>query len=109
MELIMTDLSALLTPSECALVMVDQQPGLAFGVGSIDRQVLLNNAIAVARTATVFGLPGVVSTSASKVYSGPLMPAIQAVLPNVQAIERRNNLWEDEAARAAVVKTGRRR
>jgi len=110
MELIMTDLSALLTPSECALVMVDQQAGLAFGVGSIDRQVLLNNAIALARTATVFGLPVVVSTSASKVYSGPLMPAIHGVLPNIQVIERRNmNLWEDEAARAAVVKTGRHR
>jgi nicotinamidase-related amidase len=106
----MTDIGALLTPSECALVMVDQQAGLAFGVGSVDRQVLLNNAIALARTAIVFGLPVVVSTSASKVYSGPLMPPIRAVLPNVQVIERRNmNLWEDEAARAAVVKTGRRR
>ena len=106
----MSDIGALLAPSDCALVMVDQQAGLAFGVGSIDRQVLLNNAIALARTATVFGFPVVVSTSASKVYSGPLMPAIHAVLPNVQVIERRNmNLWEDEAARAAVVKTGRRR
>jgi nicotinamidase-related amidase len=106
----MSEMHTLLTPSECTLVMVDQQAGLAFGVGSIDRQVLLNNAIALARTANVFALPVVVSTSASKVYSGPLMPAIHAVLPNVQVIERRNmNLWEDEAARAAVVKTGRRR
>jgi nicotinamidase-related amidase len=106
----MSDIHTLLTPSACTLVMVDQQAGLAFGVGSIDRQVLLNNAIALARTATVFALPVVVSTSASKVYSGPLMPAIHAVVPNVQVIERRNmNLWEDEAARAAVVKTARRR
>jgi nicotinamidase-related amidase len=106
----MSDIHTLLTPSECTLVMVDQQAGLAFGVGSIDRQVLLNNAIALARTAAAFALPVVVSTSASKVYSGPLMPAIHAVLPNAQVIERRNmNLWEDEAARAAVVKTGRRR
>ena len=38
------------------------------------------------------------------------MPAIQAVLPSVTAIERRNmNLWEDETVRAAVVETGRRR
>lgn len=106
----MSDVRTLLVPSECALVMVDQQAGLAFGVGSIDRQSLLNNVIALARTATVFNLPVIVSTSASKVYSGPLMPAIHAVLPNVAVIERRNmNLWEDDAARSAVTATGRRR
>ena len=66
----------LIEPKDCALVLVDQQAGLAFGVGSIDRQMLLNNVIALARTATVFGMPIVASTSATKVYSGPLMPAI---------------------------------
>jgi nicotinamidase-related amidase len=106
----MTQPAALLKPDECALLVIDQQAGLAFGVGSIDRQQLLNNAVAVAKTAGVFGLPVVVSTSASKVYSGPLMPVLQAVLPGVKAIERRNmNLWEDDAARDAVMATGRRR
>jgi nicotinamidase-related amidase len=106
----MTDPIPLLRPDECALLLIDLQAGLAFGVESIDRQVLLNNTIALARTAGVFGVPIVVSTSATKVYSGPLMPAIQAVLPSVTAIERRNmNLWEDETVRAAVVGTGRRR
>lgn len=106
----MSDVGTLLVPSECALVMVDQQAGLAFGVGSVDRQTLLNNVIALARTANVFNLPVIVSTSASKVYSGPLMPAIRAVLPNVPVIERRNmNLWEDDAARSAVTATDRRR
>src|SRR6266481_466242 len=43
-------------------------------------------------------------------YSGPFMPAIAKILPSVQPIERRNmNVWEDEAARAAVAATGRRR
>jgi nicotinamidase-related amidase len=100
----------LMQPEQCALLLVDQQAGLAFGVGSSDRQVLLNNTVALARTATVFKIPVIVSTSASKVYSGPLMPPIQAVLPGVQSLERRNmNLWEDEAVRAAVLKTQRRR
>ena len=106
----MTGPIPLLKPDECALLLIDLQAGLAFGVESIDRQVLLNNTVALARTAGVFGVPIVVSTSATKVYSGPLMPAIQAVLPSVTAIERRNmNLWEDETVRAAVVETGRRR
>jgi len=104
------DNASLLTPEAAALVLVDQQAGLAFAVGSVDRQVLLNNTIALARTAIVFKLPVVVSTSASKVYSGPLMPAIAKVLPTVKPIERRNmNLWEDDSARQAVIATGRRR
>jgi len=78
----------LIEPKDCVLVLVDQQAGLAFGVGSIDRQMLLNNVIALARTATVFGVPIVASTSATKVYSGPLMPAIHAAIPEVVAIDR---------------------
>jgi nicotinamidase-related amidase len=100
----------LIQPTQCALILIDQQAGLAFGVGSGDRQVLLNNVVALARTAVVFEVPVVVSTSASKVYSGPLMPAIRAVLPGVQSLERRNmNIWEDDAVRAAVTRTQRRR
>lgn len=100
----------LLDPSSCALVFVDQQAGLAFGVGSEDRQTLLNNAVALARTAKAFALPIVASTSATKVYSGPMMPAIQRAIPHVVAIDRRNmNAWEDEKVRAAIVGTGRKR
>jgi nicotinamidase-related amidase len=102
--------SPLLEPAQCALLLIDQQAGLAFAVGSSDRQVLLNNTVALARTADVFDIPVIVSTSASKVYSGPLMPPIQAALPDIHSLERRNmNLWEDDAVREAVVKTQRRR
>ena len=106
----MPDKIPLMQAGECALLLVDLQAGLAFGVSSEDRQALVNNAIALAHTAVVFGLPVVVSTSASRVYSGPFMPAIAKMLPSVEPIERRSmNVWEDEAARAAVVATGRRR
>ena len=105
----MDDLTTLLTPTDCALLLIDQQAGLAFGVGSIDRQVLLGNTIALARTAKVFGLPVVVSNSAAKVYSGPLMPAVHAVLPDVSVIDRRSmNVWEDDAAHTAVKQAERR-
>src|SRR5580692_5182454 len=104
----MSDLP-LLTPDTCALLLIDQQAGLAFGVSSIDRQTLLNNAVALAKTAIAFGVPVVVSTSASKVYSGPLMPPLAKALPAARVIERKNmNLWEDETAHVAVVATNRR-
>jgi nicotinamidase-related amidase len=101
---------SLLLPGDCALILIDQQAGLAFGVGSEGRQVLLNNTVALARTARVFGVPIVASTSATKVYSGPMMPAIQAAIPDVIPIDRRNmNIWEDDHVRAAVEATGRKR
>jgi nicotinamidase-related amidase len=100
----------LLTPADCALILIDQQAGLAFAVQSEDRQVLLNNAIALARTARAFGIPIVASTSASKVYSGPMMPGLHAAIPDLVPIERRNmNIWEDDKVRAAVEATGRKR
>jgi hypothetical protein len=67
----------LLKPEDCALLMIDFQAGLGFGVESVGRQVLLNNAVALARTAVAFGVPVVASTSASHVYSGPMFPALQ--------------------------------
>lgn len=106
----MADITSLLTPSECAMLFIDHQAGLAFAVESIDRQTLLNNTAALARTAVVFGLPIIASTSATKVYSGPLMPAIQRVIPHVEAIDRKSmNVWEDEPARSAVTSLGRKR
>lgn len=106
----MTSSLPLVTPADCMLLLVDLQAGLAFGVGSIDRQVLRDHAVAVAQTASVFKLPVVASTSASKVYSGPMMPQVQAAIPDVVPVERRNmNAWEDEAVRSAIIATGRKR
>ena len=106
----MTSSLPLVTPADCMLLLVDLQAGLAFVVGSIDRQVLRDHAVAVAQTASVFKLPVVASTSASKVYSGPMMPQVQAAIPDVVPVERRNmNAWEDEAVRSAIIATGRKR
>ena len=77
----MEPLSSLITPADCAVVFADQQAGLAFAVQSMDRQALLNNTVALARTAGVFGLPVVASTSASRVYSGPMMPPCRPRCP----------------------------
>ena len=51
----------------------------------------------------------VVTNSAAKVYSGPLMPTVHAVLPVVSVIDRRSmNVWEDDAAHTAVKQAERR-
>jgi nicotinamidase-related amidase len=75
---------SLLKPDDCVMLLIDFHAGLAFGVESIPRQVVLNNAVALARTAGVFNVPVVASTSASRAYSGPLIPSSQDVLPSVK-------------------------
>ncbi|SDF64844.1 MULTISPECIES: hydrolase [unclassified Duganella] len=100
----------LLTPQNCALILLDQQAGLQFGVQSMERQTLLNNSVALMEAALAFSLPMVISTSASKVYSGPLLPDLHALAPEHPVLERRNmNAWEDDAVRAAIEATGRRK
>jgi nicotinamidase-related amidase len=59
----MNSSTVLLQPADCSLLLIDQQAGLAFGVSSIDRQVLLSNVVALARTAVVFSIPVIVTTS----------------------------------------------
>ena len=86
----MNGAETLLSPGQCVMLFVDFQAGLALGVESTARQTLLDNAIALARTSQVYGVPVIVSTSASRVYNGPLFPVLQAALPGVEPIERRN-------------------
>jgi nicotinamidase-related amidase len=106
----MAGVDVLLKPEECAMLLVDFQAGLAFGVESIARQTVLNNAVALARTAEAFHVPVVVSTSASRVYSGSLLPALQEALPSTIPVERKNmNVWEDAGAHRSVIETGRKR
>jgi nicotinamidase-related amidase len=106
----MTGSETLLIPDQCALLIVDFQAGLAFSVESFAIQSLLNNAVALTRTAVAFNVPVIASTSASRVYSGPMIPALQEALPSVTPIERKNmNVWEDDAARRSVIETGRKR
>jgi nicotinamidase-related amidase len=101
---------ALLTPDNCALVLIDQQAGLAFGVQSIDKQVLLNNSLALVRAAKAFDIPVVISTSATKVYSGPLLPALREELGDHPVVDRRSmNVFEDDAAFATIEATGRKK
>ncbi len=99
---------SLLNPKDCVLLMVDFQAGLGFGVESSPRRTLVSNAVALAKSAVAFSVPVVASTSASHVYSGPMLPILQAALPAVNPIERKNmNVWEDDVARGAVLATER--
>jgi nicotinamidase-related amidase len=101
---------SLLTPDNCAVVLIDHQPQMFFGVQSNDRQTIINNVLGLAKAAKVFKVPTVLTTVAAKSFSGPLLPELQAVFPDQKPIDRTTmNSWEDKKFVAAVEKTGRKK
>lgn len=100
----------LLTPDNSALILIDHQPQMAFGVQSIDRQILINNVTGLAKAAKIFKVPTVLTTVAEKSFSGPLFTEIQEVFPEHRAIDRTSmNAWDDKNFVAAVKRTGRKK
>ncbi len=105
-----TRIHTLLAPDNCVFLLIDYQPQMAFAVTNIDGQTLINNAVGLAKAAKVFGIPSIVTTVATKTFSGPMFSQLQDVFPGVIPIDRTTmNSWEDDRVVAAVKKTGRRK
>ena len=99
----------LLTPKNSQLLFIDQQPQMAFGVQSIDRQALKNNVVALAKAGKVFGVPRPSPRSRPRV--SPAIP-IPSCLPysRQQDLERTSmNSWDDQNVRDALAATGRKK
>lgn len=100
----------LLTPQNCALILIDHQPQMTFGVANIDRQLLKNNVIALAKTAQVFKVPTVLTSVETESFSGNIWPELLAVLPDNKIFERTSmNTWDDVAVKAELKKIGRKK
>lgn len=100
----------LLTPDNCQLIFIDQQPQMAFGVQSIDRQVLKNNVVALAKSARVFKIPTTITTVETEGFSGHTYPELLAVFPDNPLLERTSmNSWDDQKVRDALAKNGRKK
>lgn len=92
-----------LTPHNCQLIFIDQQPQMAFGVQSIDRQVLKNNVVGLAKAAKVFGIPTTITTVETDGFSGNTYPELLAVFPTHPLLERTSmNSWDDQNVRDAL-------
>ena len=101
----------LLTPKNCALVVIDYQPIQVGSIASMDRRDLVMNIVAVARTAKVYGLPIVLSTVNVKTgVNQPTIPQLAKVLDGIEALDRTTiNAWEDAEFVNAVKATGRQK
>jgi nicotinamidase-related amidase len=100
----------LLTPDNSQLLFIDQQPQMAFGVQSIDRQTLKNNVVALAKAGKIFNVPTTITTVETESFSGHSYPELLAVLPTHKILERSSmNSWDDQNVRDALAATGRKK
>jgi nicotinamidase-related amidase len=100
----------LLTADNCALAFIDHQPQMAFGVGSgIDRQLLVNNVLMLAKGARLFDVPTILSTVETESFSGAMWPQLLDLFPEQKPIERTGmNSWDTPAFRDAIKATGKK-
>lgn len=101
----------LLTPKNAALIIIDYQPAQFATVTSMDRQLLADNIVRVAKLGKVFGLPIVLSTVNVKANNlKPTIPPLKEVLSDLEEIDRTQiNAWEDKEFLDAVKATGRKK
>ncbi|HEV3018608.1 MAG TPA: hydrolase [Burkholderiaceae bacterium] len=99
----------LLTPDNCAVIFIDHQPQMFFGVANIDRQDLLNNVLVLAKAAKIFHLPTILTAVQSGGFGGKITPKLLELFPKQTPIERSSmNSWDCQEIVAAVRGTGRR-
>lgn len=103
--------TALLTPETAVIVMIDHQASHAVRLRSSDAAVVVGNAVALVKIATVFGVPLVLSTLLECDHGkliGEVSDAAGMASPLVRATGRRN-AWEDSSFRNAILCAGRRK
>lgn len=101
----------LLAPGNAALILIDYQPPQVSTVESMDRLRLINNVVALAKTAKLYGLPVILSTvNVSNGVNEDTVPELAAVLKGVKPIDRTSiNSWEDREFLDAVKATRRKK
>ena len=106
----MSEYLEVLTPQNSQLIFIDQQPQMAFGVQSIDRQTLKNNVVALAKAAKVFKIPTTITTVETEVFSGHTYPELLAVFPENKILERTSmNSWDDLNVRDVLASNNRKK
>src|SRR5260221_8767052 len=102
-------LDALLTPENCAVLLIDHQPSQLANVNSHDPTMVINNVTALAKTAKAFDVPTILTTISEK-RGGEIFKQVQAVFPDQKPIDRTFiNSWEDRRVVEAVNNTGRKK
>src|SRR5258705_13260784 len=99
----------LYTPQDSALVFIDFQPQMTFGVANMDRALMMNNVVLLAKVAKEFKVPTVLTAVETESFSGYVWPQLLDVFPGQEVVERTSmNSWDDPGFRKAIEATGRK-
>jgi nicotinamidase-related amidase len=100
----------LITPENAAFLFIDYQPSQLATVRSMDRDLLVKNAVSTVRTIKTFEVPVVHSTVNVAAGQGPTLPELAGLLTDDKPLDRTTvNSWEDIEFVQAVHATGRRK
>jgi len=101
----------LLTPHNCAFIVIDYQPVQVNSIASMERQRLVSNIVRSSKAAVGYGLPVVHSTVNVRTgINKPPIAALRSVLEKYPVYDRTTiNAWEDVEFKRAVEATGRKK
>src|SRR5258708_27132829 len=104
-----TGLSALMTPEECVVVLIDHQPFQFANLHSHEPTMIVNNVIGLAKFAKAHKVP-VILTTVLAPRGGKLIKGLQDVFPDQKPIDRTYiNTWQDKRVVDLVKATGRKK
>lgn len=105
----MSQYHKLYTAQDSAVVFIDHQPQMTFGVSNIDRATLINNVTLLAKVAKEFQVPVILSSVETESFSGYIWPQLLDVFPGQEVVERTSmNAWDDAGFRKAIEATGKK-
>jgi nicotinamidase-related amidase len=103
-----TGLDALLRPQDSIVALIDHQPYQFANLHSHEPTVIVNNVIALAKTAKAFDVPTIL-TSVIEDRGGFIIKGLLDVFPEQKPINRTFiNTWEDPSVTDIVRKSGRK-
>src|SRR5438876_7208020 len=105
----MANYHKLYTPADSAVVFIDHQPQMLFGVASMDRASLINNVTLLAKCAKEFNVPAVLTAVETEGFSGYVWPMLLDVSPGHPCVESSSMSSGDDAGfRKAIEATGKK-
>jgi nicotinamidase-related amidase len=82
---------------------------MTLGVSNIDRQLLVNNVVMLAKGAKEYGVPVILTAVETEFFSGYIRPELMDVFPGQQPKERSSmNSWDDEKFREVLRAAGKK-
>lgn len=97
-----------LTPTNCAIILMDYQPQFALSINSAEGDLLLHNGTHLAKIARTFSIPTVLTTIGEASFGGPLVSKIRQIFVDQEPIDRTTlSIFEDARVLAEIEKIGR--